>query len=243
MEKENKDKQDAIILFSGGKDSFLATCQLIENSSKVYMVTFDNFAGIAGNNAEHGARRIIERYGNACAEFLGVYSTAGIWRELILPFLNMKPSEILAEYGEITTSQFNCLTCRSAMYVWTIIKAKEMGIYKIADGAREDQGFVIELPCMTEKFKSLFLGFGLELSFPVINLKSDWQEKNLLLARGFVPKVIEPQCLVGAPLPNRKEPDLDIQNAVVKYFEKVIIPRAKGIVNGGFPITSKGDFI
>jgi hypothetical protein len=207
------------------------------------MVTFDNFAGIAGDNAVHGAKRIIEKYGNVCAEFIGVYSTAGIWRELILPFLNMKPSEILAEYGEITTSQFNCLTCRSAMYIWTIIKAREMGIHKIADGAREDQGFVIELPCMTEKFKALFSDFNLELNFPVIDLKSNWQEKNLLLARGFVPKVIGPQCLVGAPLSDGKEPDIDVQNAVVKYFDTVIVPRAKRIINECFPITSKGYFI
>ncbi len=53
----------------------------------------------------------------------------------------MKPSEIIAEFGELTVSQFNCLTCRSAMYLWTIIKAKEMGISCVADGARIVQGF------------------------------------------------------------------------------------------------------
>lgn len=242
--KKGKTKEGIIVLFSGGKDSFLATCQSIEEGLKAYMVNFENFAGIAGNHAEHGAKRIIAKYGNDCAEFLGVYSTAGIWREFILPFLNMKPSKILEEYGEITTSQFNCLTCRSAMYIWTIIKSKGMGICKVADGARKNQGFVIELPCMTERFQSFFRECGLELSFPVSDLESDWRLKNLLLARGFVPKTIEPQCLIGVPLLDEKEPDQSTQEAVVKYFEEVIVPRAKELINNeNFPISGRGDFI
>lgn len=146
----NTKKKEAILLFSGGRDSFLAGCYLIEEGFKIYMVTFENGLGLAAHNAEHGAKRIIKRYGKDKAEFLGVHSVAGIWREFFLPYFNMKPSEILKEFGELTISQFHCLTCRSAMYIWAIIKAKQMRIKYLADGAREDQGFVIELPSMIE---------------------------------------------------------------------------------------------
>jgi len=98
-----------ILLFSGGRDSFLAGCYLIEEGFKIYMATFENGIGLAAHNAEHGAKRIIKRYGKDKAEFLGVHSVAGIWREFFLPYFNMKPSEILKEFGELTITQFHCL--------------------------------------------------------------------------------------------------------------------------------------
>jgi len=232
-------RKDIIVLFSGGKDSFSTTCLLIEKGFRALMVTFENGAGLAGTNAEHGANRIIKGYGSDKAEFLGLYSIVGIWREFVLPYRNMKPSEICKAYGELTSSQFNCLTCRSAMYVWTILKAMEMNIFHVADGARENQGFVIELLCMTERFKQFFREFGIELIYPVLELKSDWKLKNFLLARGFVPKVIEPQCLLGVPL--GEIPDKDIQEGTVQYFEQVVVPRARELINQKFPISARGE--
>jgi len=185
-------KKEVIVLFSGGKDSFLTSCLLAEQGFKSWLVTFENGTGLAGDNAKHGAQRIIDRYGKERVEYLGLYSTVGIWREFLLPFLNMKPSEVLSEYGELTTSQFNCLTCRSAMYVVTIMIARDRGISYVADGARSVQGFVIELPCMAQKFGDFFREYSIDLMFPVLSLESDWRLKNLLLLRGFVPKVIEP---------------------------------------------------
>ena len=229
-EEMNTKKKEAILLFSGGRDSFLAGCYLIEEGFKIYMVTFENGAGLAAQNAKHGVERIIKRYGKDKAEFLGVHSVAGIWREFFLPYFNMKPSEILKEFGELTISQFHCLTCRSAMYIWTIIKARQMGIKYIADGARKDQGFVIELPSMIDKFRNFFAEYGIKLLLPVWDLDSDWKRKNLLLLRGFVPKTLEPQCLIGVPLPKERPPDEEIQKAVVNYFEKIILPRAREII-------------
>jgi hypothetical protein len=223
-------KKETIMLFSGGKDSFLSTCYLIEDGFKVYMVTFENGAGLQGYNAKHGADRIIKRYGKGKAEFLGVQNIAGIWREFFLPYFNMKPSEVMKEYGELTISQFHCLTCRSAMYIWSIIKAKQMEMRYIAEGARKSQGFVIELPCMINKFKSFLSEYSIELLLPVYELDSDWERKNLLLLRGFVPKTLEPQCLVGFPLPSGKALDEDVQNAVEKFFDKIVLPRAKEII-------------
>lgn len=231
-------KKEVLVLFSGGKDSFLTTCLLIEQGFKVLMVTFENGAGLEGSNANHGAQRIIEKYGEERVEYLGLYFTAGIWREFLLPFLNMKPSEILSEYGELTSSQFNCLTCRSAMYAATIMIAKEHDVVYVADGARSVQGFVIELPCMAQRFREFFEEFSIDLMFPVLSLESDWRLKNLLLSRGFIPKTLEPQCLLGAPIFDI--PDCEIQEAVVKYFDKVVAPKAREILADGQFIIKKG---
>lgn len=239
------EKKKAILLFSGGKDSFLAGCYLIEKGFKIYMATFENGIGLASHNAKHGARRIIKRYGKESAEFLGIHCVAGIWREFFLPYFNMKPSEILKEYGELTISQFHCLTCRSAMYVWSIIKAEQMGIKYIAEGARKNQGFVIELPNMIKRFRDFLAEYSIELLLPIWDLDSDWKRKNLLLLRGFVPKTLEPQCLIEVPLPERKTPDKEIQKAVENYFNKVVLPRAREIIatQSKAILTNEGEFL
>lgn len=223
-------KKEAILLFSGGKDSFLSACCLIEKGFKVYMVTFENGVGLQGYNAEHGAKRIVGRYGRDKAEFLGVQNIVGIWRNFFLPFYNMKPREIEKKYGELPTSQFHCLTCRSSMYIWSTIKAKQMRIKYIAEGARKDEGFVIQLPGMINKFRSLLSKYSIKLLLPVYDLDSNWERKNLLLLRGFVPKTLEPQCLVGVPLPGGKAPDKEIQKAAENFFDEIVSPRAHKII-------------
>jgi len=231
-----------ICLYSGGKDSHLAACLLVKEGYRVHLVTFENGAGMAGKNAEHGAKRMIERFGDDAVKYLGLYSTVSFWREFFLPFFNMKPVEIQQEFGQITISQFNCLSCRSAMYVVAIKLADQHQITAIADGARSIQGFVIELPCMIEQFKSFLNEYGLEFLYPVLELENDWRLKNLLLSYGFVPKTIEPQCLLGAPL--KGIPDEEIQEAVVKCFRQLIVPKAKELINDEqFGLTKGADFI
>ena len=69
-----------------------------------------------------------------------------------------------------------------------------------------------------------------ELLLPVWDLDSDWERKNLLLLRGFIPKTLEPQCLIGVSLPGGKTPDTEIQKAVENYFDKIVLPRARKII-------------
>jgi len=237
-----KKKNEAIVLFSGGKDSFLTTCMLIEKGYKVNMVNFKTVASIGDSNVSIGAKRIIEKYGTEKVKFLGIFSIVGIWRELVLPFLNMTQEQILQEYGNITYSQFNCLTCRSAMYIWCAIKAKKINVSCIADGARKIQGFVIELPIMVNVFEKFFKNLNIEFICPILNLKSDWTLKNMLLARGFVPKTSEGQCLLGAPLIDGN-PDKDVQKAVLACFQKLVLPKAKKLINNNFSIEAQGEYL
>ena len=242
MGKKRRTKKEAIVLFSGGKDSFLTVCLMIEKGFKVHMVNFKTVASIGDQNVLIGAKRIIEKYGDEKAGFLGIFSIVGIWRELMFPFLNMKQGEIIKKYGDITYSQLNCLTCRSAMYTWCVIKAKISGIKCIADGARKVQGFVIELPMMTDSFQKFFRDLGIQLVYPVLSLESGWELKNLLLARGFIPKTSESQCLLGVPLLNGT-PDRSIQKAVLSCFQKLVLPKAKKLIESSFPIEAKEAYL
>jgi len=238
-----KEKKEIIVLFSGGKDSFLTVCLLIEQGFKVYMVNFKTLASIGDSSVLTGGERIIKRYGKDKVNFLGIFSIAAIWREIALPFLNMKQSEILRDYGDVTFSQLNCLTCRSAMYAWTTIKAQELGIAYVGDGARKIQGFVIELPIMIQAFKEFFKAFGIDFICPVLDMESDWYLKNSLLARGFLSKTWESQCLLGAPLPEGKTPDGDIQKGTLACFNEVILPKANQLIKDKFPITAEEKYL
>ncbi len=223
-------KKKVILLYSGGRDSFLSSCLLVEAGYSVDMITFGNGLSISEKNARHGAKRLIKRYGSDRIAFLGAKSIAGIWRAFLLPYYNLMPSEILKEYGELTISQFNCLTCRMAMYTWAIIKAKQDNICFIADGARKSQGFVVELPSFIKELEVFLSTFEIKLLLPVFDLDMEQKRKDLLLLRGFTPKSLEPQCLIGVPLPNNKAPDETIQKAVIKYFNTIIVPKAKEII-------------
>ncbi len=232
-----------ILLFSGGRDSFLSCCFLVEQGYEVFLLTFENGAGIASENALDSARRLKKAYGDK-VNFLGIVNIAGIWREFFLPYLNMTPSEVIKEWGELTVSQFNCLTCRSAMYAYSIMACRRLGINIIAEGAREDQKFAIEQPGMTERFRKMLEFYGIKLLLPVYDLDSDWKRKNLLLMRGFVPKTFEPQCLLGVPVPGIKLAS-EIQEAVEAFFEAHILPKIKEIVENNEAITEvfRGEMI
>lgn len=104
-------------MFSGGRDSLLSVCRLVEQGKQVSLVTFNNGCMHGSQNVKMTAEHLVDRYGKLNVQFLGIYNMAGIWRNFFLPFLNLKPSEVAEKYGEVTVSQFHCLTCKAGMYV------------------------------------------------------------------------------------------------------------------------------
>ena len=219
---------EVIQLFSGGKDSFLSTCKLVEEGYKVNLIFYENGCGLKGNNIDHGVNRLIKKYGDK-VNYIGKRNVSAIWRELIYEYFNMTPSEIIQEYGEVPISQFNCLTCRVSMYIYSIIVAKQLNIKYISDGARRDQLFVIEQDVMINKFEKLFEDNDLKLILPVYNLNSDWEEKNELLIRGFNPKVLEPQCLLGIPMKSNNISSEEIMGTV-NVYDKLIKNKIQDII-------------
>lgn len=216
-----------VLMLSGGRDSFLAGCKLLEdqeNNYKLLMVTFDNGCSIQSKNAKHVADRIIAKYGKDRAEFLGVYQISAVIREFFDPYFNMKPEDQVRKFAGLTPSQFHCLICRTSMYLYSIWLAKLHNASHIAEGGREDQGFVIELPGMAkERFPKLVEAAGLHLLLPVYNLKDNRTRDFELLLRDYNCKSYEPKCLIGYPLDDSV--DDSVIEGVHHYFDNVIMPR------------------
>lgn len=82
--------KEALILFSGGKDSLLSTIKYLDYGYKVYLVTYDNSCGIGIKNVKSTVNRLIKKYGNNRIEFIGTKDISAIFRNFIVPFYNYK---------------------------------------------------------------------------------------------------------------------------------------------------------
>ena len=217
-----------ILMLSGGRDSFLAACRLLDESPDYYlfMVTYDNGCSYCSDNARYVADRIIAKYGEDRAKYLGVYKIGSVIREFFFPYFNMKPEEQIQRFSGLTPSQFHCLICRTSMYIYSIWMALLNDASYIAEGGRADQEFVIELPGMArERFPALVKSAGIELLLPVYELDDNWIRDNELLARGYLCKSLEPKCLIGYPVD--QSVDQSVIDGVHAYFDQVVLPRIK----------------
>ena len=221
-------QKNVILMLSGGRDSFLAACRLLDSSPeyRLLMVTYDNGCSYCSENAKLVADRIIAKYGDERALYLGVYRIGAVIREFFSPYFNMKPEEQARRFAGLTPSQFHCLVCRTSMYIYSIWLALLNNATYIAEGGRKDQQFVIELPGMAkDRFPNLVQSARLELLLPVYDLDNDWLRDNELLARGFLCKSLEAKCLIGFPI--EQSVDNSVIDGVHAYYDHVILPTIK----------------
>lgn len=220
--------REALILFSGGKDSFLSTLMMLDKGYKVNLVTFDNGYELKSSNVLIGAKKIQKKYGPNKVEIIGIKKTDAIFRNMINSFYNYDTNYINNKFGNITISQFNCLSCRLSMYILSMIICKQKNINLVVDGARKSQLFAIEQDEMIKEFQKLFNEFNLEIIFPVLDEQSDLKIKNKILAHGFVPKMNESQCLLGMPLDNRL--NNNVIASCLNVYRKELYPKIKKIL-------------
>jgi len=215
--------KDVLLMFSGGKDSFLSACGLIEQGYKLKLITYNSGFVIQSLKPDDASNRLIQKYGTERVESLGTHFIPGLVREFFLPYFNMTMTELFREYGDITISQLNCLICRTIMYIYSIRMCRDLNISILAEGARKSQLFVIELEGMVERYRSLLLQYNIDYLLPVYDLVSDVDRGNELLRKGFIPSTNEDQCLLGVPLGQ------PVTNNVIKgvhaFFDKAILPR------------------
>lgn len=229
---ENTDKKTAlnpneiILMLSGGRDSFLSACYLLDENPDYHlnMVTFDNGCSCQSENARTVADRIIKRYGESRASYLGVYDISSTIREFFLPYFNVQPVELARKYPGLTPSQFHCLICRVSMYINSIWLGYIHNAAVIAEGGREDQEFVIEKPGMAkDRLRKLVEAVGMQHKLPVYDLKDNLIRDHELMHRGFFSKTYEPKCMIGVPVLGSV--DETVVKSVEDYFDDMVLPR------------------
>lgn len=213
---------EVLLLFSGGRDSFLSACRLVENGYYVHLVTYDNGCMSNIKPVYNTKDRIINKYGISHITFDGIRNIAKQLYSLHQVFSSKTLTEWAEKYPDIRSAQVCCLNCHTCMVADAIVYAYKNNIQYIADGGRKSQGFIVELPEMVLKYKMLCKSLNLNLLLPVFNLEDDFERKLELADRGFVPKTFEPQCFAGSPL-RQKLTEEEIKS-LVDYYTDIIEP-------------------
>lgn len=226
-EKVQKEK-DILLMLSGGRDSFLSACRLIEKGYCVQMITYDNGCISNVTAVQEVANRIIKKYGTSRASYMGVHSVRSSLFRLQETFLYQDISESSKKYPNIRPAQLPCLACHTGMYLESIVFCKIHNIRYIAEGARKSQKFFVELPEMVKRYTSLARQYDIDLLLPVYELEDEWERKLELSDLGYIPKTLEPQCWIGCPL--REELSVDEVNSLSEYYDIEMKPKLQNLI-------------
>lgn len=195
-----EDIKQAAVLFSGGMDSFLVCCRLIEHGFSVFLITCDNGC-ISNIDAVYNTKdRLENMYGHSKVCGMEIHNIAEPVYVMKKHLLRQEIQKISQKYPHLQPLQVNCLICHTCMFTDALKYAKEHNIQYVADESRKSQGFIIELPEIAEKYKAFAYMYGVKYILPVYEMEDDIERKSEFASRGFIPKTIEPQCWIGMPM-------------------------------------------
>lgn len=231
-------RQEALVLFSGGKDSFLAAVRLVWEGYRVVLLSANN-GSICGENVfTHGAKRLMNKYGENRVYHVGVCSTAAIIMRMSREYADMPFREMAEKWPYLTGTQLNCLRCQSAMWVNAMAYCRAKGIHVAASGYQSTDRFCTGMEWYTSDIRALGHKNGIEVRFPV--WKTDWHTQEgqdgrdrEMLDYGFLPSVHEPKCMLGMPASGIEQ---DAVDDLMSYFHDGILPRMQGYIDHMVPI-------
>lgn len=220
----------ALVMFSGGKDSLLTACRTIELGYDVHLVTFDNKRTAWLDVTKETVKLLKTRYKSHVLSH-AIIETYDIIATLAEYYNSSTLHQIGSQYGLLKPYQVNCLHCHTAMYAKSIILCVQNKYPAIANGARFNQGFIVEHMQMLQEYTDLTDRYNIQLHCPVFS-HDDIQRKMNLADRNILCNVLEPQCWVGCPCKedlNKKEIRTymryyndQIKDKVIEYIDSQI---------------------
>lgn len=179
-------KKSCAILFSGGLDSSLAVCKMIENGYEAELLHFDQGALISNNLVQIRYNELKKVYPDSLQD-IHYNNIAGLFRRIALVSLE----------DDIKTDGVSlvCVGCKLAMHVQSIIFCKKNNITCMADGSTERQKRYGEQREVTLNFiKNLYCNYNIEYVNPVYQLDKK-EIKYGLFDRGMTIQPLEDTCL------------------------------------------------
>ena len=199
---------EILLLFSGGKDSFISACREIYTGNRVILISFNNSAVIGEKNILHGVARLQRKYGDNRITYAGCYNTGAIIQSLKDKWADI-PWSVLGEQYQ------------TAMWIAAIAYARAKGIRQIDAGYKQSDPFCTGLSAFHQEIQALAEKHFCKIKFPVLD-DSAWVESPGGIARdyemaryGFLHSVYEPKCMLGRPAPPMT-PEMQLDMA--KYF-------------------------
>ena len=205
---------NGIVLFSGGRDSTLAAYLAAQGNPKTKwdLITYDNH-NLVGSNKFGGP----EKRGAELSE-----SIENITGQEYVPFHHLFRALAVLR-TEINIQQYDfstiCLDCRGAMYVQSVLLGDEKGYDKLADGARQSQGYTEQIPGAVEEFSKFLGSNGIQMIAPVYDIDDKDAIIQQLGEAGLKGRNYELQCLW-----KRNMARLPAEEHIRKYVGEELVP-------------------
>lgn len=227
-------KRQALVLFSGGKDSFLTASRLLRKGYEIRLMSFNNGCVCGEQVFNHSASRLENRYGKEQCQFIGIYNTAATIMRLNEAWANTPYSEMGKRYPAIINTQLNCLHCQSAMWIAAFAYCIAKDIPFVACGYKSTDEFCTGIPQYTESIAKLGCYNNIGVRFPL--WETDWDDMGRdyeMAAHGFIPSVYESKCLYGRPVAKMSEREAE---DLMSYFHAQIEPHMQGLIENLIPV-------
>lgn len=174
------------ILFSGGLDSSLAVCRMIEKGFKTELLHFNQGSLISNNLVSIRYEELKKSYAD-CISGIHFCNISGLFRRIALVSLE----EDVRKYNVSLV----CVGCKLAMHVQSIVFCKKNNIKYMADGSTERQKRYGEQREVALKFiKDLYGEYEISYKNPVYTLDKK-EIKYGLFDRGMTIQPLEDTCL------------------------------------------------
>ena len=226
-----------LVMFSGGKDSFLTACRLLNKGNKVKLLSFNGGGVIGEQNLLHGVNRLLKKYGEDNVEYVGIYPTISIIQRINRTWVYATQKELGEKYPSATNCQFQCLHCQTAMWIAAIAYCQAKEIKHIACGYRSNDVFCTGITEYMDEIKKIASQFDIDIVTPVSDIKDDLDRDFEMSSYGFAPQVLEPKCVLGNPakdglLSNEERTDL------MSYFSENLYYQFDDAINSLIPMFS-----
>lgn len=230
------DKSTILTLFSGGMDSFITACRLVEQGHKVILINFNNGCVMQPGNILHGVTRLQNCYGKQAIEYAGCYMTYSTMQRLSGAWATSKWECLGHSYPNLTNAQIVCLHCQTAMWVAAIAYAKAETIHTIAAGYKKSDPFCTGHTGYIARIRDIAAKNACTIELPVWD-DDAWSVQNAraleMTDHGFQPTVLEPACALGRPV-NPMTPDE--RRDLDAYFDNYLTEMATGLVERLIPV-------
>jgi hypothetical protein len=194
------DPRAVALMFSGGMDSTLVACELLEAHQDVHLVTFRTVYNRVVSNSVTQASRLRERYGASRVHhhIQDIRDTHGS----LVPDLGTD----YVRYSDASAPGIVCLGCKLAMHARTALFCLEHRVPFAADGALRIQADHPEcLPEVVNRLRRMYARYGVTYMNPAYEADSKQSIRAAIEERGFTlgvqvgqsSRTDQPVCLVG----------------------------------------------
>lgn len=191
-----------LLMFSGGKDSFIAACKLVEQGNNVSLIMFNSGCIAAEENVLHSAERLKKKYTNRI-EMMGIRSTMADNIRINKQWKEFTARELCSRYPDVNGVQSQCFFCQTSMWLEAIAYCKSHDIRCIATVYKSSDTFCTGSQSYLEFIREIANEHYIEIKLPMwgfIDIEDglDRRDQEMCMRR-FLPSVLEPKCTIGLP--------------------------------------------